>query len=105
MLRVKSGKKETNKAAREFDVPATTLKDRLPVRVKHCKPGPAPYLTEEEERKLAQFFFQVARLVYGKTKQEVLDILRKTLEKKRKSILPNSKGKDGGLDSKSDTPT
>ena len=41
-----------------FDVPVTTLKDRLPVRVKYgSKPGPAPYLTEEEERELVEFFF------------------------------------------------
>ena len=84
MEAVKSGVMGTNQAAREFDVPATTLKDRLPGRVKHgSKPGPAPYLTEEEERELAEFFIQVARLGYGKTKQEVLDILRKTLEKKK----------------------
>ena len=84
MEAVKSGEMGTNQAAREFDVPATTLKDRLSGRVRHgSKPGPAPYLTEEEERELAEFLIQVARLGYGKTKQEVLDILRKTLEKKK----------------------
>ena len=69
MEAVNSGEIGPNQAAREFAVPATTLKDRLSGRVKHgSKPGPAPYLTEEEERKLVDFLIQVARLGYGKTK-------------------------------------
>ena len=84
MEAVNSGEMGPNQAAREFDVPATTLKDRVSGRVKHgSKPGPASYLTEEEERELVDFLIQVARLGYGKTKQEILDILRKTLEKKK----------------------
>ena len=40
--------------------------ERLSGRVKHSrKPGPTP---EEEERQLAEFLVQVARLGYGKTK-------------------------------------
>ena len=70
----------TNQAACEFNVPATTLKDRLSGRLKHgSKPDPAPYLTEEEERESVDFLIQVG---YRKTKQEVLHILCKTLEKK-----------------------
>ena len=84
MEAVNSGEMGPNQAAREFDVPATTLKDRVSGRVQHgSKPGPASYLTEEEERELVDFLIQVARLGYGKTKQEILDILHKTLEKKK----------------------
>ena len=47
MEAVISGEIETNQSAGEFDVPATTLKDRLSGRVKHgSRP---PHLTEEEE--------------------------------------------------------
>ena len=43
---LKSGEMGTNQASHKFDVPATTLKDRLSGRVKHdSKPGPAPYLS------------------------------------------------------------
>ena len=50
MEAVRSGTVGTNQAAREFDVPATTLKDRLSVIVKHgSKLGPTSYLTEEEQ--------------------------------------------------------
>ena len=85
------------------DVPATTLKDRSG-RVKHgSKPGPVSYLTEKEERELVDFLVQVARLGYGKTKQEVIDVVRETLEK-RKAVLQSSVGKGGGLDSRSGIP-
>ena len=86
MEAVISGEMGTNQAACEFDVPATTLKDRLSGRVKHgSKPGPASYLTEEEECELVDFLVQVARLGYEKTKQKVIDIVHKTLEKKEAS--------------------
>ena len=53
MEAVNFGEMGSNQAARKFDVSATTLKDRFSGRVKHGnKPGPAPYLTEEEEREL-----------------------------------------------------
>ena len=105
MEAVISGEMGTNQAAHEFDVPATTLKDRLSGRVNHnSKPGPAPYLTEEEERELVDFLVQVARLGYGKTKQEVIDIVRKTLEK-REPVLQSSVGKGGVLDSRSSIPS
>ena len=40
-----------SKAARDHDVPKTTLYDRVSGRVTHGnKPGPRPYLTSEEEQ-------------------------------------------------------
>ena len=42
-----------NKAATEFGVPKTTLKDSVSVQVIHgCKLGKAPYLSHEEEQEL-----------------------------------------------------
>ena len=105
MEAVKSGKVGTNRAAREFDVPATTLKDRLSGRVKHgSKPGPAPYLTKEEERELAEFFYSSGSTWVRESKARAYLIFYVRPWKKRELILPSSMGKDGGLDSKSDTP-
>ena len=43
-------------AALEFNVPRTTLKDRIAGRVAHgCNMGPKPYLTYEEEKELVEF--------------------------------------------------
>ena len=80
---VQNGEMGKNAAAREFGIPASTLKDRLSGRVEHGrKPGPAPYLTEDEETELAQFLIECGRLGYGKTKREVIFIVQNALEKK-----------------------
>ncbi len=72
-----------NRAALEYGVPRTTLKDRISERVRHgTKSGPAPYLTPEEEQELREFLETSARIGYPKTRIEVLGIVRKTLEKK-----------------------
>jgi len=56
MEAVKSGELKVNEAAREFDVPPTTLKDRISGRGRHGRnPGPEPYLTSNEENCLAEF--------------------------------------------------
>ena len=72
-----------NRAALEFKVPRTTLKDRVSLRVIHgCNMGPKPYLTQEEEKELVDFVLNCSKLGYGKTKQDVLQIVHSTLVKK-----------------------
>ena len=45
-----------NRVMEEYNVPKTTLKDRLAERVKHgSKSGPDPYLMSSEENKLVSF--------------------------------------------------
>ena len=67
---VRSGTMGANRAARTFNVPASTLKDRLSGRVKHgTNPGPAPYLTIDEESELSTFLMQVAEIGVGKTEK------------------------------------
>ena len=64
-------------------MPRTTLKDRLSGRVEHgSKSGPAPYLNKHEEEQLVEFLIQIAKIGYGKTKQEVISIVKWTIEKK-----------------------
>jgi transposase-like protein len=73
---VRSGTMGANRAARSYGVPASTLKDRLSGRVKHgTNPGPALYLTSEEEDELATFLVQLAEMGVGKTKRKVLVIV------------------------------
>ena len=46
MEAVKNGELVVNRAAEEYNMPRTTLKDRLARRIKHgSKSGPKPYLT------------------------------------------------------------
>ena len=72
-----------NKAADEFSVPRTTLKDRLSGKVVHgTRSGPAPYLSGVEDE-LVKFLLTCADIGLPKTRVEVLGIVRKAVIKKR----------------------
>ena len=73
MKAVEAGEMGRNRAALEFGVPPSTLKDRLAGRVKHgTKPGPTPYLNPEEEKELVEFLVNCSKMGYGKTRGQVL---------------------------------
>ena len=60
------------------------MKDRLSGKVIHgARSGPVPYLTSEEESELVQFLLTSAKIGYPKTKDEVVGIVRKVVQKKR----------------------
>ena len=87
MEAVRSEGMRINKAASVFEVPPTTLKDRLSGRVKHgVNPGPIPYLSKVEEVELTSFLIQSSGIGYGKTKREVINIVKQTLEKKGRKV-------------------
>ena len=87
MEAVKGGLQGLNEAARNYDVPRSTLRDRVCGRTVHGKKsGPVPYLSKEEEEELVAFLKQVSSIGYGKTKKEVLAMVQKTVEKKGVSI-------------------
>ena len=79
---VADGKLGVNRAADQYGVPRTTLKDRLSGR-HGSKSGLQPYLSYEEEEELVSFLFKSAEIGYPKTKDEVIGIVRKAIEKKR----------------------
>ena len=62
-------------AAREYGVPKTTLHDRTSAQViDGVKPGPRPYLSPSEEKELGTFLKECAKVGYGKTRKDVLNI-------------------------------
>ena len=68
----------------EYNVPRTTLKDILAGRIKHgTKSGPKPYLTSSEEDELVSFLINACKMGHGKTRREVIDIVRRTVRKKK----------------------
>ena len=104
MEAVKSGRLSVNRAANKYNMPKTTLKDQLSGRVKHgSNPGLQPYLTSSKENELEKFLIEICKMGHGKTKREVIDIVRRTVEKKMKKrarILKNMilEGRDDGKD-------
>ena len=73
-----------NCAAKEFGVPATTLRNRLSGRVTHgTNPGPKPYLSSQEEDELAAYLTSTSKAGYGKTRRQVMNIVQHVAKEKR----------------------
>ena len=80
---VTSGRMGVNRAALEFNVPCTTLKDRVARRITHgCNMGPKTYLTREEEKELADFLISCAKIGFAKTRQDVMNLVHRAVLKK-----------------------
>lgn len=83
-----------NRAALEFCVPVTTLKDRVSGRVQHgSKSGKTPYLSLEEEEELVDYIVTCSNIGYPKTRDEIIGIVRKTLENKNGGPVEDYNGK------------
>ena len=83
MKEVTNGLMGINHAAAEYNVPRTTLKDRIAGCVVHSTSiGKKPYLTYEEERELVDFLVTCSNAGYGKTRSDVLRIVGSTVMKK-----------------------
>ena len=55
--------------------------------------GPKPYLTQDEEKELVDFLLNCAKMGYGKTRKEVLQMVHSTIVKKgRKTVEKISHG-------------
>ena len=81
-----------NRAAKDHNVPPSTLKDRLSGRVKHgSNPGPSPYLTAEEEAELEAYLIECSKLGYGKTRRQVISIVKNVAQEKG-VLRPSSYG-------------
>ena len=89
---VTDGKMGVNRAALVFNVPRTTLKDRVAGRVIHGSDmGPKKYLTKEE-KELVEFLLNCAKMGYAKSRQDVLKIVHGAVLKKGKQIDKISHG-------------
>ena len=73
-----------NRAPLEYGVPRTTLKDRVAGRVQHA--SKSPYPTQEEEQELVYYQIICYDICYPKRLDEVIGIVRKTLQNKREVL-------------------
>jgi hypothetical protein len=64
------------RAAQNYGVPITTLKDRVKgrVNVDTVKSGPPPYFTQEQEALLSQHINTMAELGYGYSRMETINL-------------------------------
>ena len=87
---VTSDEMGVNAASRSFDVPTTTLRDRLSGRVEHgLTMGTKPYLSKVEERALKDFLFNASDVGLGKTRGHAMMYAEKFA--KEKGVLRKDK--------------
>ena len=91
---VKDGTMGCNRAATEFGVPKTSLKDRVSGRVIHgYKSGKAPYLSHAEEQELYDWLVLCASIGNPKSRDDVFGIVHKILHKKERYPVEDIKWK------------
>jgi len=83
---VVNGEMSVLRAAKNRDVPKSTLHDRISGKVSHgIKPGLKPLLSAAEESEFANFLIEVSQAGYGKTRREVRKIAGRVAADKGKS--------------------
>ena len=71
------------RAAEEYQVPRSTLHDRVSGRVQHgVTSGPPRYLSDEEEEELSEFICNCAKVGYARTRLQVMALVQQTLKDK-----------------------
>ncbi|KAF3978760.1 MAG: hypothetical protein HFP77_00250, partial [Methylococcales symbiont of Iophon sp. n. MRB-2018] len=79
------------RAAEQFNVPKSTLSDRVSGKVKFgSHSGPERYLTDHEEEELFNFISECAKMGYAKTKLEILAIVKEIVSSKGKDVHVSS---------------
>ena len=83
-------------AAQTYGIPKSTLHDHYSGKVKGCKTGPSPYLTEAEEQQLADWAIEMGKIGYGCTREQISLMVQKPLDKdgRQNPFLNNRPGKD-----------
>ncbi len=95
MEAVKAGRYGVDEAAQMYGLPSTTLKDCLRGRVVHgTNPGPRPFLTRDEEKCLTDHIVCTAQLGYGKTRRQVLSMVKNVA--RDKSIMAQDRRRLSG---------
>jgi len=80
---VKKGGMSTKRAPLQYDVPKTTLQDRISGKVIHgTNPGARLYLNRAEEKELGEFIVTVGKIGFGKTHRQIKNIAEKVATEK-----------------------
>jgi hypothetical protein len=85
------------RATQYYGVPSSTLLDKIKgYRPLVSTQGPSPVLTIQEEQKLAKWCVDMAAIGYGRTRNELLDMVKKILDSEGRSspFTNNRPGKD-----------
>ena len=87
-------------AAIKWNIPKSTLHDRLNGKVEYDRrSGPPSILTKVEENRLADWLIELAQRGFGRSKDDLLDAVKKLVEKdERKTPLSKTGQEIDGIE-------
>ena len=69
-----------NKASKQYGIPKTTLQNAVQHKYEGHKDGYRTVLSAEEENRIADWAMHMARIGYGRTRQELANTVKKILD-------------------------
>ena len=94
---VKNQSMSLRQAANAYSIPKSTLSNKVLGKTSiECKSGPATVLSKAEENQLADWLVNMAKMGFGRTKNELLDTVKRIIEKdgRPNPFTNNRPGKD-----------
>jgi hypothetical protein len=86
-LAIKEDGFSIRRAAETYNVPKSTLQDRVTGRVEFgCKSGPETYLSDKEENELIDFLEGCTDIGYSRSKKQVIEMVQLVLYEKGKNV-------------------
>ena len=90
---VKEKKYTIREAAVAYNIPRSTIGDRVSGRIQMgSKCGPTTYLTPYEEKELVDFLIGCGRIGFARTRKQVMTLVRAAMVKKGKENAPVTNG-------------
>jgi hypothetical protein len=77
---VRSNSISLNQASKEYGIPKTTLQNTVHYKYSKHKVGHKTVLTEAEEQRIAEWCVHMARIGYGRTRQELLHTVKTIID-------------------------
>lgn len=77
---VKSGSLSLCQASKTYNIPKTTLHDRVNKKYFTSKIGKRTVLTDEEESRLEQWALHMSRIGFGRTRRELVQVVKQILD-------------------------
>ena len=96
LLMIKEGEMSLRDASQHYGIPKSTLHDHYSGKVKGFKRGPPTVLSEAEETMLAEWAINMSNIGYGRTREQVLEIVKTILDKdgRKTPFVDNLPGRD-----------
>ena len=83
------------KASEKYNIPITTLNDKVQGKapIKKGRPGPDTYLTENQEKKLTEWLIHMSKIGFGVVRKDIPGVIKEILDEAEANgyVIPDDK--------------